>query len=739
MFADNLGDSKVNRDDLDRELIIDVTSQNLEGNKDNFFIAKQLVRSFEQMFKVWEDKEIRKTIIELLVNAIKPENNDELNMEILKVLDEICPEIEETDTVSNVLKKIITTEEYSLQVRSKVRSMYGETYFDLENVLFHLLNDLNISLKVRLEALEELVRIAEQKGLDEEVNKKKEEFRKKIWKMWNKKKKDNQLAEFGPVYTWALYGLGEDIKIIKQKIKDDETLQEVISEATIGSDNLSISSILNIIMLLFPFESEFSRQSEINRILENEEFMEKHGNNRQIFKYIAEEINKYEDAKLVFKYRIDTLFEGLKMENSSLTSQVSRIYLLKEIYKKANKNAREDILNKILSCPPEIKLALLPDESLLPVNLVLLNKDVTSGEYVERLFEYFEKYFKEKITGRQLAVTSFGIDYIKLSNDYAYIENVIKHLEFLKSDEPEYTKKVEQLIDILTQLKTIVTTEGISKIKIGSVNYAQAWEEYYQAVISEDNQRIAQTYQPLIAEIKAGNTLEIINPMQELYLYILSRKIRLTEEERKYRGEILGKRFKVKEITKEISDKLHSLRIDVLEKIEEILSKGLEDNEEHILKEVKEILEKEDFIRPLRAHTDDKERELFDYNEQMAKADSILSFENTGSIKAISVGDIEYGENSAAEENETDNLKNLDDEVKEDNGSAFFDGGNDIKSTEEIPLWAQYLEKIKEARALMKQGESGEKAKEEAAEIRNKVALLEEEKAGFIYDDEVYL
>ncbi|MCK5492781.1 MAG: hypothetical protein KAJ14_06705, partial [Candidatus Omnitrophica bacterium] len=226
MFADNLGDSNVNRDDLDRELIIDVTRQNLEGNKDNLFIAKQLVQSFEQMFKVWEDKEIRKRIVVLLVTAIKPENNDEINMEILKVLDEICPEIEEKDTVSNVLKKIITTEEYSLQVRSKVRSMYGETYFDLENVLFHLLNDLNISLKVRLEASEELVRIAEQKGLEEEVNKKKEEFRKKIWEMWNKKKKDNQLAEFGPVYTWVLYGLGENIEVIRQKIKKNKTLQE---------------------------------------------------------------------------------------------------------------------------------------------------------------------------------------------------------------------------------------------------------------------------------------------------------------------------------------------------------------------------------------------------------------------------------------------------------------------------------------------------------------------------------
>ncbi|MCK5492623.1 MAG: hypothetical protein KAJ14_05895, partial [Candidatus Omnitrophica bacterium] len=66
----------------------------------------------------------------------------------------------------------------------------------------------------------------------------------------------------------------------------------------------------------------------------------------------------------------------------------------------------------------------------------------------------------------------------------------------------------------------------------------------------------------------------------------------------------------------------------------------------------------------------------------------------------------------------------------------WLDGGKNI---EDLPLWAQYLKKVKEARQLMKEGETGAKEKEEALKIRNRAEALAAETAAFIYDDDVYI
>ncbi|MCK5492542.1 MAG: hypothetical protein KAJ14_05475, partial [Candidatus Omnitrophica bacterium] len=506
-----------------------------------------------------------------------------------------------------------------------------ETLYDKAvKTIFELLDDDN--LQIRLAAVVGLVSIVD---ADKPCEIKAIKFRKNIWDKWDDKKQEGEIDDFGPIYAWVLYRLGEDKEKIKQAIKKESSLQDVFDECVVGPDTDKASTIIKVIMLLlYSFGDEATKQYSIKQIVNNKEFMKEYGYRIEILDYLSEEID--EEERIKFQSIINALFEMLNENKDDYSLQSSYVYLLSKIYEKVNKGKNEQakqlICERISSLPSEIQLAVLPEETLISVNIEFLNNDETSAEYIERLFSYLEKYIKENLISLgSYQKASLDIDYARL-NEADYIEKVIEQIEHLRSED---TEELEELIDILSQLKDIVEEEGIRNIKIDSVNYAKTWQEYHEAVISENKETIKQTYQQLISEIKAGNTLEIIKPIQELYLYILSRKIRLTEEERKYRGEILGKRFRVKEITKEISNKLQSLKIDVIERIDEALSKELEDKEEQILKRVKQIIEKEDFLRPLRAHTDDKERELFDYNEQMAEAERILNVKVSASFKHL--------------------------------------------------------------------------------------------------------
>ena len=94
IFTDYLSDKKLTIKGLNIKSVIAMIDKSLRPNKLDNLVFKELINSLRLIFKNDKDEEVRGKIIEALVNAINPENNNELNMKILDVLDEICPEID---------------------------------------------------------------------------------------------------------------------------------------------------------------------------------------------------------------------------------------------------------------------------------------------------------------------------------------------------------------------------------------------------------------------------------------------------------------------------------------------------------------------------------------------------------------------------------------------------------------------------------------------------------------------
>ncbi|MCK5288482.1 MAG: hypothetical protein KAJ79_05415, partial [Candidatus Omnitrophica bacterium] len=187
-----------------------------------------------------------------------------------------------------------------------------------------------------------------------------------------------------------------------------------------------------------------------------------------------------EKIKGYFKYENPELPEK-KVWN--IRALALRVYQLVGGEKEESEQAKQLIRERISFSPTEIQIAVLPDETLIPINLELLDNDAISAEYVERLFEILPGMIEKKVIGLpDHQITSQDIDYIDYAklNEADYIEKVIEQIESLESNKPEDTETVEKLIELLIQLKSIVEFEG--GIEIITLNYGLAWEEYYQAV-----------------------------------------------------------------------------------------------------------------------------------------------------------------------------------------------------------------------------------------------------------------
>lgn len=207
-----------------------------------------------------------------------------------------------------------------------------------------------------------------------------------------------------------------------------------------------------------------------------------------------------------------------------------------------------------------------------------------------------------------------------------YIDEKIREIQDYPESEtkPERIEKLNKLMKLCNELRVEVEDRAIYKIQIEikSVNYGKLWREYYDAVISEDKIRINKAYRQLIAGIRAANTLEIVEPLQRLYLYVLSIGVWPHLEEL---GEtILGGRFKVREIAEEIRKRLENLKTEIIEKIEAALKDESAPQEKELLTRAKKEINEIDFTEPLRAFRGKKERKFFICNEVLAETDKIL-------------------------------------------------------------------------------------------------------------------
>ena len=543
---------------------IGIVEKAVELNQGNIFISKQLIHAFREMFDVWKDKDIRKKIGNVLTNAIKPENDDALNMEILAVLDEIWLKYEGSrQVIWDKIKGVIDEEKYSqvskVKAEKNIRkwTTLGDEFYREETEIPFLLpplaniDELNAleknalmelmaenaklirnigsrelkqkmvwiaesyldddSLEVRLAAAEALVKLA---GDDEN---KKDEFRNMIWKMWDKKKQNNQIAEFVPAYAWALWWLGWDRNEIAKQIYD------MFGKIDRHSDT---GDILGIVVALCEIDvyTKEDKQKRIYQLIKSERIDNEIINpiRPQILDYLAKQID--ESFEQEFISIIDSIIEQLQKENISSNLKADFADFLKKIYEKVNKGeneeAKEIIRQKISSLSPEVRIAVLPDEALLPVypdNSELLEDEKTGAEYVERVFGVLE----EKVHSPQSIVHSFKEDWEKLKELIA--ANPVEAINFagdiIKKWQNSLSLEEIRLLDKL--IIGLIGEETKVEIEISSVNYGKACQAYFAALKKGDETEIFQTYQRLMAEIKAADSLEMVESLQRMYLYLM--------------------------------------------------------------------------------------------------------------------------------------------------------------------------------------------------------------------------
>ena len=649
-------------------------------NQDNLFVSKQLIHTLKKMFMVWKNEEVEKKIIDILTKAIKPENDEGLNMEILEVLDGIWPEIILNGPILQAQGKIMTKEEYSQRLKVKTRKIQmkrldlanfitatgrnGFRYYldnlgkatlldklawleiaienidsikdagwydKVEKAILDLLDD--DALEVRIAAAEALVKLAG------ENKDKKQEFRDKIWEKWDEKEASNQISEFVSVYAWALWRLGKHGKEVSKEIL--ERLNALPCDSCHSIDLESVVSRLCEIVQ----HSEDIKQDHIFTLMSLGVIDEDIFNpiRAQIFDYLAKQID--ESFTQTFESIIDSIIEQLQKEDISSNLRTDFSDFLKKIYAKVGDKGKEIIRDKISSLPSEIQIVVLPDAELLPVKSEFLENEKTSAEYVERLFKILPGMIegkREKGDGRG---KKLEIDFAKIKEGRTYNSNeVIRHIdeeikrskESLKTESDQ--KKIDEInkeIGFLNELEVLIEEESKVEIEISSVNYGKACQAYFEVLKKGDETEISQTYQRVMVEIKAADSLEMVEAMQRMYLYVMQelsvtpipfallrygaggrpRTIRSAQVRGRWetRDE---RRGTIPEIAREITRRLEGLKKETIEKIDLALkAQPSEQNEKRLIK-AKGKIQEIDFTQPLRAFKKGK-RKFFKYDAEM--------------------------------------------------------------------------------------------------------------------------
>lgn len=217
--------------------------------------------------------------------------------------------------------------------------------------------------------------------------------------------------------------------------------------------------------------------------------------------------------------------------------------------------------------------------------------------------------------------------------DYHYPEDAIDYIDEKLGEIQDYLKSetntgrietLNKLIKLLTVLRVELEDRVISKIQseIKSVNYAKLWEAFYDTVIRGDRIKINKAYRRLISGIRAANTLEFVEELQRFYLYIFT--IRVWPHQEQLGATILGSRFRIDKIGKEIRVHLVDLKTEEIKKIGDVLKAELSPQEKELLTIAKKKINEIDFTEPLKCYKGDGRRKFFTYQEIFYETDKIL-------------------------------------------------------------------------------------------------------------------
>ena len=462
----------------------------------------------------------------------------------------------------------------------------------VENSIMELLDDDEVA--VRMAAGEALVKLAE-------------EGKVKRSKLFNKIL--NEVPESGSILM-ILMRLAE---------KDDE--KKIISDKAKKIDIANLSYIfdeLNLIAKSFKTD----KQDSIKKLLQANSPA---GNNRvfnnymdiirpQILEYLAKEIDGRDTKE--FKSIIDAIIKNLDEEKYNIEVKE----FLKKIYKKADDPAKKIIRGKIESLDPDVKMAVLADEDLLPVESEFLG----NAEYIDRLFKSaLPKEIEKKLTGYDTGGLKLSRGDIGRLLDFApeeLIEKIDERIEEVKTslksgkDDKGLNEKKTALEQIKQDISDMMASQA--GIEIDSINYAKAVKEFEAAVESKDaikTIKIREALSRLKAQINAADSLEFVELLQRLYLYLLNIN---------GNWEMLGENYRISELTGMIKTRLEKLRQETLENLGAVLDKADESGKKE-LEEYKEKIEKADFLQPLRTFTGNKKRRFLKYGKNEKKIDKI--------------------------------------------------------------------------------------------------------------------
>ncbi len=417
----------------------------------------------------------------------------------------------------------------------------SEEYNQVVEYLLECVAELKLDLDLRLAAVKAMKKIVEP-GDEKAI----------IKKIWKKLESDTANS----TYYFALWELGDDrgrmeeelVKIIEQKTdhetEEDSNLKTIIRLMCVASEmkgEVKYIAIRNLIGAANIYCDYLKRIRP------------------EILDYLAEEIIKDEmDAK-----ERKEIIESIRDQINGFYLGLDGAEMLKKIYENEVDDEKKAYIKKVISgiSSEGLRLAALPDSEILPIHHPGLEKYTTHLEYSARLIEAM----KQAIYGE-----------IK---DIGPGEKVQQELENIK-----------QMLKALPLARQVMA----------QVNYGKLWREYAQAVKQDEKEKENAQYWQLIQGIRAADTLETAQELQNMYLYLLQRK-KVEDADLESAPEILPEKYKITEITREIREQLAHMQSRMEAALDVAINKTDDSEEKAWLSNIKKKLLSQEFIAPLKS------------------------------------------------------------------------------------------------------------------------------------------